>query len=389
MRRFIRIIVTVAMLVLAAALAGRMIKTRPQAERVAPEVKPPQVETVIARSSARPIMISATGTVIPSRRLLLQPQVSGKVMAHHESLVPGGVIRAGEVLLRIDPRDYELAAIRQRTQMEKAEIELEMEAGRRSVAEEEWKLFGDEIAFSDEGRRLALRKPQERSAQIALESARTLVKEAELSVERTSITCPFNALIVEENIELGQLVTPQSHLATLVGTDEYWVQASLPQGSVAQLVFPEKGGGRGSRVHVIQDAGREVRIEREGRLLRLLGDLEPAGRMARVIIAVDDPLGRRSETAHPLLLGSFVRLAIEGRVEERVFTLPRVALRDGRTVWVVNDDSLLEVRAVQVEWGTREEVFITEGIVDGERIVTGSLPGAEDGMTVGLREDGD
>ena len=144
--------------------------------------RPPLVEIVAAEAAPGPVEVTAMGTVVPSRRLIVQPEVSGRVTSSHEALVPGGRIYQGEEIVRIDARTYELAVEQQKAAVAKADVELELEAGRRILAEEEWKLFESEVPFSDEGRRLALRKPQERNAEIGIEVARTGLRQAELNV---------------------------------------------------------------------------------------------------------------------------------------------------------------------------------------------------------------
>jgi RND family efflux transporter MFP subunit len=327
------------------------------------------------------------GTVVPARRLVVQPEVSGRIISSHEALVPGGRIFEGEEIVRIDVRTYELAAEQQRAAVAKAEVELELEAGKRILAEEEWKLFESEVPFSDEGRRLALRKPQERNAEIAMEVARTGLKQAELNLERTSVTAPFNGLVIEESAETGQLVTPQSRLATLVGTDEFWVRIAIPPERTGLLVFPDVKGQGGSVVRITQETGGREAVPRRGRLLRLLADLEPAGRMARVVVAVEDPLGNVQEGGVPLLLGSYVRVVIEGRRLENIVSVPRTALKAGDTIWVLRSDSRLEIRSVDIAWSGRDRIFISRGLSAGEMVVTGTVANAVDGMQLRTSAD--
>ena len=201
-------------------------------------------------------------------------------------------------------------------------------------------------------------------------------------MERTSVTAPFNGLVVEESVETGQLVTPQSRLATIVGTDEFWVRIAVPPEKIGRLVFPDEKGLGGSRVRITQETGGKEGVARSGRLLRLLGDLEPAGRMARVVVSVEDPLGNVRGGDVPLLLGSYVRVIIEGRRLGDIVSGPRTALKAADTIWILGSDSRLEIRTVTVAWSGRDKVFISSGISAGEMIVTGSVPNAVDGMAL-------
>ena len=329
------------------------------------------------------------GNRSPARQLVVQPEVSGRIVSYHDALVPGGLIQEGEEILRIDARSYELAVEQQRAAVSKAEVEVELEAGRRILAEEEWKLFESEVPFSDEGRRLALRKPQERNAEIGIEIARTGLRLAELNLERTSVTAPFNGLVIDESIEKGQLVTPQSRLATVVGTDEFWVTISLPPEKIGLLVFPDEKGRGGSPVRITRETGDGENAAREGRLLRLLGDLEPGGRMARVVVTVRNPMAGGQGDHMPLLLGSYVRVVMEGRRHGNTVAVPRTALKEGDTLWVLGNDSRLEIRDVEVAWGGRDKVYVSGGVAPGEMVVTGSVANAVEGMQLRSASDTD
>jgi multidrug efflux pump subunit AcrA (membrane-fusion protein) len=303
MKRVLKVMLSILLLAAAVLFAARLIKTRPQARRTPRTVKPPIVKVVTVSSGTERIGVTGMGTVIPARVLTVQPEISGRVIDYHQGLTPGGRVTAGEEIVSIDPRDYELAVEQQRANVERARVEMRLEAGRRSLAEEEWKLFEGDVPFTQEGRYLALRKPQQRNAEISLEAATSGLRKAELNVERTRIVAPFNALVIEEAVEMGQLITPQSRLATLAGTDQFWVRVAIPPERIDWVRFESGDGTHGARAVITQETSGQGTITREGRVLRLLGDLDSAGRMARVIVAVSDPLDTRRGERLPLLLG--------------------------------------------------------------------------------------
>ncbi len=375
----LRVFLILAIVASALVMSMRMIRSRPQARREPRPPRVPVVQVVEARQGTVKVGIEAMGTVVPSRTLVVQPEVTGRVMWHHPSLVDGGTIAAGEDLLRIDGRDYETAVRQQQAAVDKAEANLRIEEGRKAVAEQEWSLFQSDITSTDRGRDLALREPQLRTARADLEAAREGLEKARLNVERTAIAAPFNALVLEETVETGQLVTPQSRLATLVGTDEFWVQVSVPVARLGDIDLPRRDGtgGASAVIRLAGEAGDP--FEGKGRVLRLLGDLEPVGRMARLIVSVPDPLGHTRSGMAPLLLGSYVRVVIEGREQSEVFALPRSALREHDVLWMLTEGTL-ETRPVEVLRKDRETVYVGDGLDDGEKVITSSLPSALPGM---------
>jgi RND family efflux transporter MFP subunit len=379
-----------ALCVVAVAMvaARNMIKSRPVAEKAARPPSVPVVEVIVAGAESRRTDVVAMGTVVPARRLTVQPEVGGRIVDHHPSLTAGGVISAGEELLRIDRREYEIIVEQQEAQVEQVRTELRLEEGRRYVAEREWELFESDIASTEMGRELALREPQIRRAESSLKGALSGLERARLNVERTVLNLPFNALVLEENVEIGQLVSPQSKLATLVGTDRFWIQVSVPADRLDWIRVPGAGGGEGSAARVLYERGGEEGEERKGKVVRLLGELDPVGRMARVLVMVDDPLGLQGKGGRPLLLGSYVRVEIEGREVPGLYRVPRTALRDGEYLWILGSGDRLEIRPVEILWSRKDEVFVSDGVGEGERIIVSRLGTPVQGMALRAADTG-
>ncbi len=361
----------------AAFLAVWLIRTRPKPGHTVQPETAVLVWTMRAAKGREVITVRGMGTVIPARKVVLQAEVSGRVIEQVPELVPGGRLAAGETVLRIDPRDYRFALAQKQAQLEKARLDLAVEEGRRRVALKEWESLKKGMKGASPDKALVLREPYIRNARAALEAASSGVEKARLDLERTNVKAPFNALVLSENTEVGQLVTPQTQLAVLAGTDTFWVQTALPVESLRWIEFPPPGKDTGPSAKVIQLLGEGKRILREGKVLRLLGDLEAQGRMARVLVAVEDPLllhGSGEGERLPLLLGSYVRVEIRGKEVDGVFVLPRTALHDGDKVWVMGEDDRLEIRPVSVLFRERKRVLIDGGLREGERIVVSPIP---------------
>jgi multidrug efflux pump subunit AcrA (membrane-fusion protein) len=124
--------------------------------------------------------------------------------------------------------------------------------------------------------------------------------------------------------------------------------------------------------------------ERSGEVIELLGDLETQGRMARILVAVKDPLGLKDtgQTIRPLLIGDYVRVKIEGSPLSQVFRIPRTALRDNDTIWVVGDDSTLDIRPVKIIWRDSQTVLLDQGLDPGDRVIVSDLAAPVKGMKI-------
>jgi len=363
--------------------AWGLIANRPRAKREQVEPIPPIAQVVEAGRTTERITIAAMGTVVAAKRVVLQPEVSGRIVEQSSQLLPGGLFRKGDVILRIDPRDYETAVKQQEAAVERARLEVQLEKGRQVIANREWKLLEEDIALDQASQNLALRKPQLRNANVALEAAESALEQAKLQLERTTVYAPFNAVVQDEFVDEGQLVSPQTQLATLIGTDRFWVQVSIPVDRLRWLAFSGTEGTDESVVTVIQEVRGDAQVERPARLVRLLGDLDPVGRMARVLVEIDDPLSLKSErNPHkiPLMLGAYVRVEIQGRSVEEVFSIPRTSIREGGQVWIMDEEDRLVFRPVEVLHRSRDRVLIRNGLDGGERIVTNSIPSPLPGM---------
>jgi RND family efflux transporter MFP subunit len=367
------------LVVLAAGIFGArwLVVNRPRAERAEVEPIPPLVRVAAAVRSAEPVTIVAMGTVVPARRVVLQAEVSGRIVAQSPQLLPGGLFQKGDVILQIDPRDYETAVQQQKAAVEQARLEVQLEAGRQVIAEREWRLLEEDIPLDQASQELALRRPQQKNARVSLEAAEAALEQARLQLERTTVHAPFNAVVQDEFVDVGQLVSPQTQLATLIGSDRFWVQVSIPVDRLGWLAFSGTEAVGESPVRVIQEVTGQVSVERPARLVRLLGDLEPVGRMARILVEIDDPLGLNSSGAPqgiPLMLGAYVRVEVQGRTAGEAFSLPRTAIREGDRVWIADEEDRLEVRPVNVLWRGNDTVLIADGLRDGDRVVTSSIP---------------
>ena len=359
---------SIGVIAAAVAMAFILVATKEEPPRAEKPLEGTLVEVIQINASRHDVELHAKGTVVPAKEIVLQPELGGRVIWQSQELVAGGRFKADQPILRIDPRDYELAVESHRSQVNRARLDLAIEARRGEVAKREWNSFG-EMDVSDEQRALAQREPQLEASRLALKAAQSSLKKAHLDLTRTTLRAPFNAMVVTESVDPGQLIGPQTSVARLVGTDEYHVQVSVPVSSL-RTARVRTADAPGSEAKILQRVGQET-IERPGEVIRQLPDLDPGGAMARLLLNIENPLGQRGDL--PLLLGSFVDVAIGAQPIDDAIRLPRVALRNGRNVYVMNDQDLLEIREVQIVWTEPDAVLVTGGLRPNERVVTSRI----------------
>ncbi|MDA0311410.1 MAG: efflux RND transporter periplasmic adaptor subunit [Gemmatimonadetes bacterium] len=352
-----------------------LVVMAPEPEAVVPERAVPSVLTEVVESESVRATVVGNGVASPSREITLIPEVSGRIVSMSPALVPGGVVEAGDILVRIDPRDYELAVEQQRGQVRSAELEVELEAARQQNALEEWRILGS----GGEPSPLVRREGQRAAAEMNLTSSRSTLARAELDLERTVIRAPFNASVVEESVDEGQVVGLQTTIARLVGTDQLRVTLSVRVEDLALIELPD-GSQAGSVVAIRQRLRTGEQVERTGHVVGLVDRLDPQTRRAEIVVTVDDPLGQGE--ALPLLPGSAVEGEIQGRVLESVVRVPRAAVYDGSTVWVVSEGDVLEKRTLEAVWGDDDAVFVRIGLTAGDALVTSPLSSPVEGTRV-------
>ncbi len=366
------------LIVIAGAVATRgLIGLRSVAARKPAKAAAPSVNVIEVVEASAPAMIVANGLVKPAMEVTIQPEVNGRIVWVSPSLVPGGRVARGQLLAKIDRRDYELIIRQEESRVRKAELELELEAGRQKIAKREWELLGQPTSGAAPD--LALRKPHFAVAKWNLDAAQSGLERSKLSLERTELRAPFNAVVMSEHVEKGQLVGPATKAAHLIGTDRARVEVSVPVERLGVIEIPDVNAETGSKVAVSHILGDGSRIEREGRIVTLIGELGSLTRMAQLLVDVAAPFATDGGT--PLLPGAYVEVTISGRQLKDTYRLPRVAVHQNAAVWAVVDDRLVR-RAIEVLWGDGEHAFVRGAIGPGDRVVT-TLPALPiDGMTV-------
>lgn len=375
--RFALPLIIIGLATLGAAL---LLSSRPEATRTDTEERPTLVETIVPTMGTEIAEIVGYGTVEPNRELMLQPEVGGRVVRMNDSLRSGGRIAAGDMLFAIDRRDYEIAVTQREAEVASAAVALQLEEARGSVAEREWELLGDSIETSKLGEQLARREPQRIEREASLKAARGRLEQAEIDLERTTVIAPFNGIVLADDIEIGQVVSPQTRAATIAGSDRFDVMVAVPLEKLAWVRADPTDPGNNSTAIVVQELGDGRTIRRKGRVDRIVGEVERAGRLAKVRVLVDDPLAAATATSLdsssdvPLLLGSYVRVEIAGPLLEDVIELPRSVIRANETVWVMGRDGLLDIRPIDILVSRPDTVVIRTLLGPDEEIVASPLP---------------
>ncbi len=374
-------------LIVAAILGGGFwvarywMKHRPSAQRRPPVHQARFVEVRELNPSAREVVVDVMGTVVPAREVGVAAEVAGRIVWVSPELVPGGRFITGDELARIEAADYELAVAQAEASLEVARAELAQEMGQQAVALREFELLGDEEMI-EEDRALVLRAPQLNMARAVVASAESALAEARLDLERTTVRAPFDCVVKERQMELGGRVNAGASLATVVGVEKYWVEVSVPIDELRWIDIPGVNAETGSDARVYDSAAWGTGEFRGGSVFRLRPDLETSGRMARLLVEVQNPLDLTVavESRHPLVLGAYVRVEIAGKTVPNVVAVDREYVHEGNQIWIFSKDDTLDVREVNIVWSDDEKVYVDGGLREGELLVVSDIATPVPGM---------
>jgi RND family efflux transporter MFP subunit len=382
----LKILLSVLIVTGAAVIYRHQINTSPRAGRKKPPRQAKLVQVIPVRKGNCTTTVKGNGLVMPAKQVTLHPQVIGQIVEVSPDVVPGGFIQVGQKLMAIDHRDYEIQVRQRQSEVAKAAKDLKVEQGNQAVAKQEYEIL-DEV-ITDEDRELVLREPQLLSAQAAQESAQAALEKAKLDLARCDIVAPFNAVIQEKHTDLGASVSTNSQLVTLIGTDEAWIEAKVFANQLKWLDIPKRNGNLGANVTIRNTGVWGGDRFRTGRVLCLLGELETQGRLARLLVTVDDPFCVKPQNRNlpQILMGSYISAEIEGRTLTEVFPINRSYLRDNDTVWIMDNGGQLEIRQVQIVFRGPDRVYVTEGLAENEKLVVTDIAAPVAGMP--LRVDG-
>lgn len=382
-QRFLALFIILVLLGAGIGAAVLIIKTKPQAKRSSPAGKMQTlVEVIKATPDSFPVLIRGYGTVVPARSVTIQARVSGTVQEMHPQFIPGGIVKKGQTLVRLDDIDYRLALRQKENFLTQQKADMRLEEGNRQVARKEWELvsqFTD--TMDDAARDIVLREPQLAKAEANIKSAATELEKTRVDLDRTVIKAPFDAIVADRNIDIGSQVSPQSNLGTLVGSESFWAEIAVSTDKLQWFTLPD---GAGSGAEVSLSSGNTAY---RGRIIKLLPELEKNGLLARLLVEIKDPYGLHSDK-NPLLLNSFVKAEIEGKTIADIYKIPRLAVKDKTMIFTVSEKNTLHIQPVKVLWYDTESAYISEGLEPGAGIIVTSIAAPIEDMELKVSDSG-
>ena len=334
--------------------------------------KPPSmlVDVMRVHATNEKITVKAQGSVTPRTQTTLVSEVSGLITEVSAAFVAGGFFSKGDVLVRIDDRNYRAEVKRAQAAVRAAETNVTRETGLADYAREDWERAQSVLRSSKAATDLAMRKPQQAEALASLEFAKADLEKREGDLDRTVIRAPYDGLVREKRADIGQFVNSGSPLAVTFSVEVAEIRLPLPDSQLPYLNLDEHElvQGRGPGVVLSANIGGQLNSW-QGRIIRTEGIFDERSRVLYLVAQIDDPYNRYSQKwQHSLRMGTFVEAAIEGEQLDNVIRLPRTALRRDNKIWTVSDNDTLRPVTVEIAHADEQSVLIRSGLVSGQLI---------------------
>lgn len=384
-------VLPVLIIAAAIAVAAMLRLARPEAEQNEPQQLAVVVDAVTVRVEDAAITVASQGTVEPRTRTNLVSEVSGQVVETSPAFVAGGFFRKGDVLVRLDDANYRAAVSRAEASVASARSALELERGQADVAQREWDRMTAQQQASIRAKELYLRKPQLEEAVARLESAEADLEQASNDLAKTVVIAPYDGLVSAKNTDIGQYVTTGSSIAETFAVDYAEIRLPIPETKIAFLDLPSAvenfnaTSGNAPEVDLVSRIGNRD-YHWTGHLTRTEGVLDTRTRVMFSVVQVEDPYNLYSADSgwsrEPLRIGTYVNASIRGRVLEDVVVLPRYTLQANNVVWTTDAEGRLRPKTVEVLTINGDDVYISGGLENGDRVILTRLENPLNGAPV-------
>jgi len=346
-----------------------------------PVRRPPQkitafVETIPLKKEDVDLKIEGLGIVKAASEVSIKTEIPGKIVYLNERVYPGGHIKEGELIAKIDDREYKIEVARAEAAYNKAVADLRLEEGSQEVAKKEYELASklnliDNTSFVN--LELALKKPQLLKAKADVSLALEELNLAKLRLTKTGIYAPYDILVLNKAASVGDFLSTNSEILTGVDLNEVWVEVKVPYENLKYLDIPNQYK-KDVTVHILTDSN----FEYKGKFLKVIPQVEETGLMAKILVSIENPF---EYIESPVLVNSKVKAIFIGKTLRDIYKINLSFIRNEKDIYVVDEDKLLikEITPIYVD---NNYAYIKENIKENELLITTNIPNAVTGMPI-------
>ena len=376
------VLLPVSIIAVAIAVAAIVVINKPKPESADLKTKALLVDAARVVKQDLQITVRAQGTVVPRTATTIMAEVAGKIVEVSPHLKAGGFFEEGELLLRIDDRDYQANLKSAHANVASAKSVLATEKGKAEVAYQDWLKYRSSVKRSEAATDLALRKPQLKDAESKLDSALADLEKARNQLDRTRIRAPYDGIVRSKDVDIGQYVNTGNQLLKTFAIDTAELRLALPENKLAYINLPTINNPTQTppAVQLSANIGNKIATW-EAALVRTEGIIDERSRALFTVAEIADPYGLHTQVSQPLRIGTFVDANIEGKHFDNLVMLPRHILRAGNKIWVIDAQRRLQNRQVSTLRTEGKYIYVTAGLDDNELVcmsnISGAIPGTE------------
>ena len=377
-----KVLLPVAVLGAAAAISIIITIMRPAPLKLETPDTAVAVKTLLLYAQSAKLLVESQGTVLPRTQTKLISEVSGAVLSLSPEFVVGGTFKAGEIMLQLDPTDYEVALQRADARLISMNAQATFELARATQARKEWAMTGRPAT---EAPLLALREPYLAEARANVLQAEAEVKQARLKLARTTIRAPYLGMVSAKTVDIGQYVSVATPLGEIFAIDFAEVRLPLTEKDLARIELISHSSSAELPSVTLKATVASKPVQWTAQIVRSEGVVDQLNRSQYLVAQIDDPyavISTSEGNSTPLLIGTFVRAEIVGKTIDNVYAIPRHALMEGSRVALLDSDQRLSLTPVVSSHGDEQFYYVNAGLVDGAEIIVSAMGAAIEGMLV-------
>lgn len=345
-----------------------------------------QVETQTIKADTFPIRLTRYGRVQGKQRSTLAAQTSLKVIAINPEFEAGRHLKAGTQLVQLDDQQIQADLAVAKAELAQAKANLDEETAKGQQALKDWRqLNGARPAPA-----LALRKPQLASAKANVQAATARLQKTNVLLAQTHILAPYDCLILERQIELGEIASPTTAIGTVISS--YHREILLPVtladtqllGSLLLRSFNNEKSNQDKSKRYVQLFGTHQVKHPVSGWITGLGDAVTATTQQQVLQV--DYINHTTQPENHLIAGEFVTAIIPGPDIENAIVIPETAVYQGNFVYIVDSENTLQRKTVIETWRDEKNVIIQSGLIPGDQLVTTPLGKVVNGTKVKITQ---
>lgn len=379
--KYKKIILPILVVVLSAIIIMLIVNNKPSNERGRPQATAKVlVEGKVLETKDFQVAIASYGVVKPRTQSVLVSQVSGQVSYISDNFRDGGFFEKGELLVKIDDRDYQAEVDIARAALLNAEQTLLEEQARSKQALTDWQRLGDGSKPSD----LVLRKPQLAAQQANVLSAKAKLDKAQLALERTKVIAPYAGRVLTKKVDIGQVVNGNSQLADIYATDYVEVRLPINNRDLAYLNLPEQNRyGQSNEVNteVVFTSNLIGKQQWQGKLVRTESAIDTNSQQLYVVAQILSPF---DSAKNAIKIGQYVNATIKGKNIQNALLIPNEAIYQGTYVYILQKGNLLKRVDIEYDWQNESVTLVKNGLKTGDTLITTPLGQVSSGTPVTL-----